>query len=87
MHKDIYSNITIDYVEWVMLLEKCLVTYSPVLQNAFIKHYIDGYPLDTLAKGLEMTPNALSQQFKRMRKKIASQSPKYHMLLMILSLL
>jgi len=57
------------------------------LQNAFIMHYIDSYPLDTVANEIHMTPNALSQQFKRMRKKIAKQSKEYGMLLAVLSFL
>lgn len=86
-HDDVYSHTAIDYLEWVMMLEKYLVTYSPELQNAFIKHYVDGYPLDTVAKDIGLSPNALSQQFRRMRKKIADQSPKYGALLTILSFL
>ncbi len=87
MHSDVRSHIAIDYIEWVMMLKKHLVSYSPKLQSAFIKYYVDGYPLAVLAKELNMTPNALAQQFKRMRGKIASQSLKYNILIMILSFL
>ena len=76
-----------DYLEWVMLLEKYLESYSPQLQSAFIKHYVDGYSLDSVARELNMTSNALAQQFRRMRNKIAQRSPEYKVLIMFLSYL
>ena len=84
-HSDENSYFAIDYVEWVMLLNKFLDGYAPELQNAFIKYYVDGSPLIKLANELNMTPNALTQQFKRMRERIAARSPKFGVLLMILS--
>lgn len=87
MLSNVQSSIATDYIEWVMMLKKHLVSYSPKLQSVFIKYYVDGYPLTVLAEELGMTPNALAQQFKRMRGKIASQSPKYNILIMILSFL
>lgn len=84
-HSDEHSDGAIEYLEWVMSLKKYLESYSPKLQNAFIKHYVDGYPLDMIASELNMTSNALAQQFRRMRKKIAQRSPKYKVLLIFLS--
>lgn len=86
-HGDEYSDSAIEYLEWVMLLNKYLESYPPQLQSAFIKHYIDGYPLDTISKELNMTSNALAQQFRRMRRKIALKSPEYKILLIFLSYL
>ncbi|MGE5494656.1 MAG: sigma-70 family RNA polymerase sigma factor [Burkholderiales bacterium] len=80
-----YSRAAMDYLEWVMMLDKYLESYSQQIQNAFIKHYVDGYPLDMVAKELNMTPNALSQQFRRIRKRLAQKSPEYRVLLIILS--
>lgn len=85
MRGDEDSRSAIDYLEWVMLLEKHLEAYPPQLRSAFIKHYIDGYPLDTIAVELDMTSNALAQQLKRMRNKVANRSSEYKMLLMLLS--
>lgn len=85
IHGDEHSDGAMEYLEWVMLLKKYLESYSPQLQSAFIKHYVDGYPLDMIASELNMTSNALAQQFRRMRKKIAQRSPKYKLLLIFLS--
>lgn len=79
------SHAAINYLEWVMLLEKHLESYSSQLRSAFMKHYIDGYPLDTIAAELDMASNTLAQQFKRMRNKVANKSSEYKMLLMLLS--
>ena len=84
---DEYSNAAMEYLEWVMMLNKYLESYSPKLQNAFIKHYIDGYPLDMIANEINMTSNALAQQLRRMRKKITQRSPEYKVLLIFLSYL
>lgn len=84
-HSDEYSHVMIDYVEWVATLEKFLSSYSPELQGAFIKHYIDGFSLIDVAKELGMTPNALSQQFRRMRNRIAKKAPEVMMLIMMLT--
>ena len=84
-HSDDYSRTVMNYIEWIMVLDKCLEAYSPQLQNAFIKHYIDGYPLDTMAKELDMTPNALAQQLKRMRNTVVNRSSEFKTLLIFLS--
>lgn len=87
MHGGEYSRAALDYLEWVIMLKKYLEPYSPQLQNAFIKHYVDGYPLDTVAEDLNMAPNSLAQQLRRMRKKTAQKSPEIKVLLMLLSYL
>ncbi len=87
IHGDEYSSAALDYLEWIMFLNKYLESYSPQLQSAFFKHYVDGYSLDMMAKELNMTSNALAQQFRRMRKKIAQRAPGYKMLLIFLSYL
>lgn len=84
-HRDKYSPVATDYIEWIMYLEKCLSSYSPQLQSAFIKHYIDGFPLDMIANELGMTSNALAQQLKRMRNKVANSSKGYRAILIFLS--
>lgn len=86
MNDDPYSSTSLDYIEWVETLNRYLSTYSPEYREAFIKHYIEGYPLKILGEELGMTPNALSQQFKRMRDKIADQSPTFLLLIMFLPL-
>lgn len=47
-----------------------LSQYSSELVDAFIKFHIDGYSIRELAVTLDMRENALSQQFRRMRKKV-----------------
>lgn len=84
VHGDHNSSAKIDYIEWVETLNKYLASYSPELREAFIKHYVEGYPLSMVGKELGMTTNALSQQFKRMRDKIADQSPTFIILIMLL---
>ena len=76
-----------DYLEWVMALDKYLEIYPEKLRKAFVRHYVDGYPAEIVAKELGMTPNALAQQFKRMRKKIEQRAPEHHTLLVFLSYL
>jgi RNA polymerase sigma factor (sigma-70 family) len=85
MLKSEYRDGSIDYLEWVMSLNRYLESYSPQLQKAFIMHYVDGCSLDAISKDLNMTPNALAQQFKRMRKKITQTSPEFKTLLMLLT--
>lgn len=85
LHGDKNSHAAMEYLEWIMLLDKHLELYSEDLRNAFIRHYVDGCRLDTIAEELNMTPNALAQQFMRMRKSLARDSREYRALLIILS--
>ena len=54
-------------LEWKERLQSF---YSPEMAEAFIRRYADGYSTRELAKELEMTENALMQQFYRMRKRL-----------------
>lgn len=51
--------------EW---LNRLLISYSPEIADAFLRCYMDGYSVKELAAELNMSENALSQQFCRMRK-------------------
>lgn len=53
--------------EW---LNRLLISYSPEIADAFLRCYMDGYSVKELAAELNMSENALSQQFCRMRKKM-----------------
>lgn len=53
--------------EW---LNRLLISYSPEIADAFLRCYMDGYSVKELAAELNMSENALSQQFRRMRKKM-----------------
>jgi RNA polymerase sigma-70 factor (ECF subfamily) len=81
------AQTAMDYLEWVMALDKYLEKYPEGLRKAFVRHYVDGYPADIVARELNMTPNALAQQFKRMRKKIEQKSHEHKTLLLFLSYL
>lgn len=85
IRSDKKSHAAMEYLEWVMMLDKYLECYSKELRDAFIRYYVDGCLLDTLANELGMTPNALAQQFRRMRMRLASNSHDYRALLIILS--
>ena len=86
INHDMDSYKAIDYLEWTDSLNSYLENYSSELKDAFIRHYVDGYPLAQIAGELGMTPNALSQQFKRMRNHIKAQSPSLLALLLTLSM-
>ncbi|MDD6044856.1 MAG: sigma-70 family RNA polymerase sigma factor [Clostridia bacterium] len=49
---------------------RLLKSYSPEMVDAFLRCYLDGYSIKELAAALNMSENALSQQFRRMRKKM-----------------
>lgn len=51
-------------------IREMLAQYKVPLKEAFILFHLDGYSIKELAKWLNMSENALSQQFRRMRKKI-----------------
>ena len=53
--------------EW---LNRLLISYSPEIADAFLRCYMDGYSVKERAAELNMSENALSQQFCRMRKKM-----------------
>ena len=86
INHDMDSYKAIDYLEWADSLNSYLENYSSELKDAFIRHYVDGYPLAQIAGELGIRPNALSQQFKRMRNHIKAQSPSLLALLLTLSM-
>lgn len=76
-----------DIFELASMIKQCLSSYKPELQEAFVKFYVEEYPLPYLAKELGISSNALSQQFKRMRKRIANESPFILLLIMLYSVI
>lgn len=81
------SEIAYDYAEWVMSIETHLQKYEPRIRKAFIAHYLDDVPIDTLAKALGMTSNALTCRFMRIRRALAKEAPTMFRHLEILSLM
>lgn len=79
------GQIAQSYVEWTLSLEKHLAGYSEELQKAFIAFYLDGYSLEQVAAHTGLTTAAMSQQFKRMRTRLAKQSPILGTLIVLLS--
>ncbi len=73
------------YIEWVMVLEKHLAHYPEEMRKAFVAFYLDGYALEQVAAQVGLSVNALSQQFKRMRLRLAKQAPMLNTLIMLLS--
>lgn len=80
------NKVALDYVEWEIILRKHLQDYSEELIQVFIDHYMNDYPLEQLAFELGITPNALAQQFKRMRVRIVRCSPKMALYMFILTM-
>ena len=69
------AHIAYEYVEWVVSLEKSLQKFSPEMRKAFIDNYLDDHPIEELSVQLNITANALSQRFKRMRTVLAAEAP------------
>ena len=69
------SGVAYDYVEWVISIEAHLQKYSPEMRQVFIEHYLDGVPVETIARKLNLTPNAVSLRLKRMRNALAKNAP------------
>ena len=69
------SGVAYDYVEWVISIEAHLQKYSPEMRRVFIEHYLDGVPIETIARKLDLTPNAVSLRLKRMRDALAKNAP------------
>ncbi len=78
------TQTEIEQTEWTIWLDKYLRNSAPELRKAFIDHYLNDIPLETIAERLGMKPNTLSQQFRRMRQSIARQSPRTMTHLMVL---
>ncbi len=69
------SDVAYDYVEWVISIEAHLQKYSHEMRQVFIEHYLDGVPIETIARELNLTPNAVSLRLKRMRDFLAKDAP------------
>ena len=67
-------------------LKEQLEACSPEFREAFIKYHIDGHPLEHVAQGLNMTPNAVSQRFSRMRRKLKREASALYMAFILLIL-
>jgi len=76
-----------DAVDWTVTIEKYLEDYTPEMRKAFILHYVDGWPQTEIAARLRMRPEALRQQFYRMRKKIAARCKHLSLLIVFLQCL
>ncbi len=80
-----YKN-AFDYIEWESVIRHHSKGCPDEIVQAFIDHYMNDYPLVQLASNLGMTPNALSQQFRRMRQRIARSSPKMALYMFMLTM-
>ena len=69
------SSPEYDYFEWIASLERHLRRFDPKMRNAFIAHYVDDVPSNTLATELGITEKALSLRFARMRKELRDKAP------------
>ncbi len=56
-------------------LKTALADYSDEWIEAFEKFYLDGYSQTELSKEMGVKPNTISQQFRRMRKKLKMKYP------------
>jgi len=62
------------YREAMAWLKKELAAYSPEMREAFYLYYFDGYPLEEIAKRMNMNKNTLSQRFVRIRGKLTRKA-------------
>ena len=53
-----------------MSLEQYIGTWTPEMKQAFIRHYFEFEPLNSIAKDLGINPATLRVRFQRMRNKI-----------------
>ena len=58
-------------MEW---LRQELAYYSPEIREAFFMYYFDGYPMDEIAKKVNINKNTLSQRFVRIRGKLSRKA-------------
>lgn len=65
-------------------LRKSLSDYSDELIEAFEKFYLEGYSQKEVAASLGISPNTLSQQFRRMRMKLRKTYPVLYTTIMII---
>lgn len=69
------SDVEFDYVEWVISLESHLQQFAPEMRKVFIEHYLDGVPIEAIAKRMGLTPNAVTLRLRRMRGALARSAP------------
>lgn len=62
-------------VETQLTLKALLKEYPAPIREAFIKYALFSYPIELLAKELNMKPNTLSKVFGRIRKAIIAKYP------------
>ncbi len=86
MRSDPSYKAVLDNIEWEQVLRSHLKGYSDELIQAFIDHYMKDHPIEQLSFKLGITPNTLSQQFRRMRNKIASSSPQMALYMFLLTM-
>ena len=86
LRDDPKHKLAFDYIEWEDVVKRHLSGYPKEIVQAFIDHYMNDYPVEQLASNLDMTPNALSQQFRRMRQRIARSSPKMALYMFMLTM-
>lgn len=70
------ENLDADLFELMTWLNAQLESCQPDVAEAFRRYYLDGYPLRELAEQLGMSPNTLTQRFRRIRMDIKSRYPK-----------
>ena len=59
------------HIEFLLSLNKQLAKYPPDLAEAFYMRYLDGYPLQEVARQMGLPSSTLAQKFKRLRKALA----------------
>ena len=74
---------SMEYGQLMAELRANLKRFSRETQDAFLAHYVDGFSINELAQQLGTTPNALSQQFKRIRRRLSKMDPVLWMVLML----
>ena len=62
-------------VNFLMSLNKRLAQYPPELAEAFCMRYLDGYPLQEVARKMGIPANTLAQKFKRLRGSLSKSGP------------
>jgi len=63
------------YAEWIIFLDRALEAYPDADREAFRRHYLEDIPIEDIAPGLGLSPNALSKRFAKMRRSIAAKNP------------
>ena len=59
-------------------IERALATLPPLLREAFVMHYVDGIPYETMASLLGISISALKMRAQRARHALSSALRKNH---------